>query len=61
MERKEDSAKGTGRYLSVLAAWGLSVGYAVGWGAFVMPGTFRIAELMAVLARHLGERGTGIG
>ena len=39
MERKADSAKGTGRYLSVLAAWGLSVGYAVGWGAFVMPGT----------------------
>ena len=36
---KTKSAAGMGRYLSVLAAWGLSVGYAVGWGAFVMPGT----------------------
>jgi hypothetical protein len=27
-----------GRHLSMLAAWGLSFGYAVGWGAFVMPG-----------------------
>ena len=28
---------GMGRHLSMLAAWGLSFGYAVGWGAFVMP------------------------
>ncbi|MBP1583842.1 MAG: amino acid permease [Victivallales bacterium] len=27
------------KYLSTLTAWGLSFGYAVGWGAFVMPGT----------------------
>ena len=26
------------RHLSALAVWGLSFGYAVGWGAFVMPG-----------------------
>ena len=26
------------KYISPLAAWGLSFGYAVGWGAFVMPG-----------------------
>ena len=25
--------------LSTFAVWGLSFGYAVGWGAFVMPGT----------------------
>ena len=28
----------TKRHLSAFAAWGLSFGYAVGWGAFVMPG-----------------------
>ena len=39
METNAESAKGTGKYLSALAAWGLSFGYAVGWGAFVMPGT----------------------
>ena len=27
------------RYISPLAAWALSLGSAVGWGAFVMPGT----------------------
>ena len=32
------SADGPGRHLSALAAWGLSFGFAVGWGAFVMPG-----------------------
>lgn len=26
------------RHLSMFAVWGLSFGYAVGWGAFVMPG-----------------------
>ena len=36
---KAKSAVGMGRHLSMLAAWGLSIGYAVGWGAFVMPGT----------------------
>ena len=25
-------------HLSALSAWGLSFGFAVGWGAFVMPG-----------------------
>ena len=29
---------GIGRHLSMLSAWGLSFGLAVGWGAFVMPG-----------------------
>ena len=28
-----------GRYLSPLSAWALSFGCAVGWGAFIMPGT----------------------
>ena len=28
-----------GKYLSALSAWALSFGCAVGWGAFVMPGT----------------------
>ena len=27
------------KHLSILSAWGLSFGYAVGWGAFVMPGS----------------------
>lgn len=27
------------KHLSALAVWGLAFGYAVGWGAFVMPGT----------------------
>ena len=36
---KAKPAVGMGRHLSMLAAWGLSIGYAVGWGAFVMPGT----------------------
>ena len=31
--------EGLGRYLSTLSAWALSFGCAVGWGAFVMPGT----------------------
>ena len=31
--------KGLARYLSPVAAWALSFGCAVGWGAFVMPGT----------------------
>ena len=30
---------GLGRYLSPLSAWALSFGCAVGWGAFIMPGT----------------------
>ena len=37
---KSVSGKGDlGRYLSPLQAWALSFGSAVGWGAFVMPGT----------------------
>ncbi|MBR2275535.1 MAG: APC family permease, partial [Lachnospiraceae bacterium] len=39
-ERSENTGKtGLQRYLSPLAVWGLSFGCAVGWGAFVMPGT----------------------
>ena len=33
-----ENTGGMGRHLSMLAVWGLSFGYAVGWGAFVMPG-----------------------
>jgi len=33
-----ETARGMGRHLSTFAVWGLSFGYAVGWGAFVMPG-----------------------
>ena len=33
------SETGLSRYLSPVAAWALSFGCAVGWGAFVMPGT----------------------
>ena len=36
---KETETAGIGRHLSMFAVWGLSFGYAVGWGAFVMPGT----------------------
>ena len=35
---KPETSGGVGRHLSPFAAWGLSFGYAVGWGAFVMPG-----------------------
>jgi len=39
MNGENTSAKfGIGRHLSMLSAWGLSFGLAVGWGAFVMPG-----------------------
>ena len=34
-----EPSNGAMRHLSMLAAWGLSFGYAVGWGAFVMPGS----------------------
>lgn len=33
------SSGGLTRYLSTVGALALSFGYAVGWGAFVMPGT----------------------
>ena len=33
------SADRLGRYLTPLSAWALSFGCAVGWGAFIMPGT----------------------
>ena len=42
-----------GKHLSALAVWGLSFGYAVGWGAFVMPG----AEFLPAA----GPLGTVIG
>ncbi|MBP5284833.1 MAG: APC family permease [Kiritimatiellae bacterium] len=41
------------KHLSMLSAWGLSFGYAVGWGAFVMPG----AEFLP----SAGPLGTVIG
>ena len=34
-----EKAGGLGRYISKTEAWALSIGCAVGWGAFVMPGT----------------------
>ena len=34
----EASGNGLKKYLSPMAAWGLSFGCAVGWGAFVLPG-----------------------
>lgn len=34
-----DKHAGLRRYLSPLGAWALGFGCAVGWGAFVMPGT----------------------
>jgi len=37
----QETTEGIGRHLSMLAAWGLSFGFAVGWGAFVMPGASR--------------------
>ncbi|MBE7004493.1 MAG: amino acid permease [Ruminococcaceae bacterium] len=43
MERNNNSggsgASGLTRHLSTLEVWALSIGCAVGWGAFVMPGT----------------------
>ena len=33
-----ETSGGVGRHFSPFAVWGLSFGYAVGWGAFVMPG-----------------------
>ena len=48
---------GLGRYLSPLSAWALSFGCAVGWGAFVIPGTTFLP-----LAGPLGTLiGLGIG
>ena len=44
---------GLARNLSMFAVWGLSFGYAVGWGAFVMPG----AEFLP----SAGPAGTAIG
>ena len=39
MEQHVDSSMRLKRYLSPLSAWAMSFGCAVGWGAFVMPGT----------------------
>ena len=48
---------GLGRYLSPLSAWALSFGCAVGWGAFIIPGTTFLP-----LAGPLGTLiGLGIG
>lgn len=41
------------KHLSPLAVWGLAFGYAVGWGAFVMPG----AEFLPLA----GPLGTVVG
>jgi CheY-like chemotaxis protein len=38
-ELKAETAKPSRQYLSPLGALALSFGYAVGWGAFIMPGT----------------------
>ena len=43
----------TRRHLSMFAVWGLSFGYAVGWGAFVMPG--------ATFLPDAGPLGTVVG
>ena len=50
---KPKTTGGVGRHLSPLAVWGLSFGYAVGWGAFVMPG--------AAFLPDAGPLGTVIG
>ena len=39
MEQHVDGSIKLRRYLSPLSAWALSFGCAVGWGAFIMPGT----------------------
>ena len=49
----EDEAGEMGRYVSVPGAWALSLGCAVGWGAFVMPGT--------TFLPHAGPVGTVAG
>lgn len=41
------------KFLSPLGAWGLAFGFAVGWGAFVMPG--------ASFLPGAGPLGTAIG
>ena len=48
-----ENTGGMGRHLSMLAVWGLSFGYAVGWGAFVMPG--------ATFLPDAGPLGTVVG
>lgn len=54
MENTENKGEsGLGRYLSPLAVWALSFGCAVGWGAFVMPGTTFLPAA--------GSLGTAIG
>lgn len=39
MEQHVDSSMRLKRYLSPLSAWAISFGCAIGWGAFIMPGT----------------------
>ena len=48
-----EPSRGMTRHVSILAAWGLSFGFAVGWGAFVMPG----AEFLPLA----GPLGTVVG
>ena len=48
-----EPSRGMTRHVSILAAWGLSFGFAVGWGAFVMPGS----EFLP----HAGPLGTAVG
>lgn len=50
---ENDGRTGLGAYLSPLAVIALSFGYAVGWGAFVLPGT--------VFLPKAGPMGTLIG
>lgn len=51
--KSEEGVQGLGRYLSPLGVWALSFGSAVGWGAFLMPGT--------VFLPVAGPVGTAIG
>lgn len=50
---KTETGPGLRRYLSPLNVWALSFGCAVGWGAFMMPGT--------TFLPIAGPLGTGIG
>ncbi|MCR5321628.1 MAG: amino acid permease [Lachnospiraceae bacterium] len=52
-QEKQVQEEHLGRYLSPLSVWALSFGCAVGWGAFVMPGT--------TFLPHAGPVGTIIG
>ena len=53
MSEKTGASSGLTRYISPLAAWALSFGCIVGWGAFIMPGTTFLPAA--------GPAGTAIG